>query len=81
LGRRPRKEKGFMGNEGKGIRAKKFEFRVGGRAVWGCPHKLVEYEVDKCKVCGREYFICPVCLLNESVSGGLCPGCGEEEES
>jgi hypothetical protein len=70
------------------MRAKKKEFRVGGRVVMGCSHDRVEYEVAICPTCRERFLTCPVCRLNdgEKAKGSsfrrlpfsecdLCPGC------
>jgi len=63
----------------KKIRAIKYEFKVGGVERWGCPHVRVEYIVKFCGNCGKKFFVCPVCVINNPRLGSLCPACDKME--
>jgi hypothetical protein len=69
------------GKEMKKVRAMKYEFKVGGQAQWGCPHVKVEYIIGVCGNCGKKFFVCPVCVINNARLGDLCPVCEREAKS
>jgi hypothetical protein len=73
----PEGREGRMGR----MRAVKYEFKIGGLERWGCPHVKVEYVVSCCKRCGQKFFICPVCVINNSRLGTLCPACDKKDNN